>query len=230
MRSFVLSIGFVATLVLAAGCGVERRSGEFVCEVETDCPADRTCDQGFCVYRPGFEPDAAVDAAGTVDAGAVADGGGGTSDAALPVVDASLVDAPPCDPSCTSCNGTLCIITCNSPDSCASVTCPAGLDCRVDCTAAGSCAAVDCGLATSCDVNCGGSGSCATQVKCNTNACDVACTGVSSCAGGVDCDQSCQCDTSCLSGTCGPMLCLPASQCTAGGVCRSGPGPCQLCN
>jgi len=55
--------GVLASCV--AACSFPTRASDFACRVDSDCEADRVCDQGFCVI--GSRPDAAVEPDASVE-------------------------------------------------------------------------------------------------------------------------------------------------------------------
>jgi hypothetical protein len=197
----------LAALATAA-CAFEARSPAYVCADTDECSDGRVCEGGWCVRPTG------LDGAVAPHDGADANGGG-------------------CDPACTMCRGTTCVIQCDAPGSCAAqIVCPAGQPCEVVCDGASSCAGgVDCTAATSCNLTCSGDGSCGA-LACGTGPCDVECSGASSCDSGIVCTESCACRTDCSGlGACSTAPTCPGpGTCTAGnGNCRIGPAPCNNC-
>jgi hypothetical protein len=216
-----LRISLLFAVTSLAACAIDRRSPDFACETQADCPSDRVCAEGWCVEGGGDPPDAAV-----LDDGAPAPDG-------PPAPDAPPPDAFVCPPACNSCTGGVCTIACSADGSCATpVVCPAGLPCKVECIGADSCAGgIDCTGGTSCRIECTGMGSCGGAITCGARVCRVECGAPSSCTGGIDCSSACQCDTFCTgAGSCSMQpICPPPQQCDKGVDCTGVPGQCNTC-
>jgi len=166
----------VVALVAVGSCSIEHRTGALVCETQADCPSDRLCREGYCIFT------------GPIDAG----------------VDSSK-DGPPdalaCPRECTSCDLEMmtCLIDCDKT-TCTNanvpVKCPAGWDCTINCSTQNSCRNLDCTQGHSCTVTCKGVSSCRDAICGNDRPCDFTCTGEQSCRN-VNCDASCGCDVRC---------------------------------
>ncbi|HSK02776.1 MAG TPA: hypothetical protein VK932_16105 [Kofleriaceae bacterium] len=203
-----LGLASLAVATAASSCSINRRSGQYECEVTADCDPGRTCSDGLCVTAGGG-PDA-------------------------PPADGPKRDAPPsaCPSQCTQCEGKTCIIDCAAPGAnCgAQVVCPPGFACDVRCSLQGSCrAGVLCTGATSCTVQCTGRGSC-RGVLCGAGPCNVDCSGMSSCET-VSCGPSCACDVKCaaFNGSCLNVQCNNIA-CDTGRGCSSTQFPvCDSC-
>ena len=195
----------VLGLVVAAGsCSIEHRSGTLVCEKDQDCPQDRDCEDGYCVFN------------GPIDA-SVSDG--------KPDAD-NRPDAFACPEQCTTCDrGTMtCNIDCgltNCTNSTTPVRCPEDWNCKIECTTPGSCRNLDCTVGASCDVNCKGNQAC-RDVTCGPGRCDFTCSGDQSCRT-INCDSSCGCDVRCDNATSCP---LPNDCPTDGDLCTTFDGGC----
>ena len=177
-----LALGLAAGIALA-GCSVSHRSGDFVCDKQSDCSAGRSCVEGFCVF-----PD----------------------DAGIP--DGPHADAAVCPSVCTSCNldQKSCTIDCALNGGCKTqVICPLGFSCDVQCSRDGACGSgVNCTGSTSCKITCSGTQSC-RNLSCGLGACAISCTGSQSC-GEVSCGSSCACDVSCSGiALCRNLSCKP---------------------
>jgi hypothetical protein len=200
--------------IAAGGCSFQRRSESYTCQVPSDCGPGRTCDQGWCVEvgEPGIDADP--------DA----------PDADPNAPDGAPPDAFVCPPECSSCEGTLCIIQCNTSDgaapcNAAPITCPPGVACKVECLAGNSCASgVDCSDSANCRIECTGTGSCAGPLTCGAGPCHIECDD-GTCTGGIDCREACQCQTFCAGNT----SCMPLPMCKipqGGGDCIGGQNEC----
>jgi hypothetical protein len=206
------ALGFVLAccLVVAAGCSVSHRSGDFACKTTADCSRDRTCVEGLCVVS-------------AVDAGAKADG--------PPIGDAAV-----CPSQCTSCNVATksCTIDCAlSGNACnQAITCPAGWDCIIGCSTNGSCRnGINCQNSKSCTITCGAAQSC-RNVSCGAGPCNIDCAGNGSCRD-VSCGASCACDVTCrINSACLNLTCKSPPDCTGplpfGGCTSQNPG-CNTC-
>jgi hypothetical protein len=203
-----LGLASLAVAAAAGSCSINRRSGQYECEVTADCDPGRICSDGLCVSAGGG-PDA-------------------------PPADGPKQDAPPstCPSQCTQCvEGKTCIIDCAAPGAnCgAQVVCPPGFACDVRCSLQNSCrAGVVCTGATSCTVQCTGSGSC-RGVTCGAGPCKVSCPAQGSCDG-VTCGPSCACDvTGCLAtGSCRNVMCTKFA-CNTFPGCTSNRSGCNTC-
>lgn len=188
-----------AALSLAAGCSVSHKSGDFACDVQSDCANGRSCIDGFCVL-----PD-----------------DGGVPDA--------LVCPSVCTSCSFDQKQKSCTIDCALNGGCTQqVTCPTGFSCQVLCSRDGACSnGVSCLGATSCKITCSGTQSCRGLV-CGLGVCNVACTGNASC-GEVSCGSSCACDVSCGGvALCRNLTCKPSCNIGTRG-CTSLAGNCNTC-
>jgi hypothetical protein len=216
MNRWLRRVGVVVALLVAAACGVDRRSDELLCSA--GCLASEQCVNGYCVVV-GVE-----DAAVILD-GAVADGDGVVADAAI--------DGASCPPPCTSCDLVLgwCTVDClSSPGLCdGTVTCPAGLDCNVACSKPNECSQVQCPEAPwTCAVQCSGNNTCGS-VMCGSGPCNVSCDGQNSCDS-VSCGASCACDVACLGAqACGAGVACTQAGCSAGEGCDAEAPGCDTC-
>ena len=179
----------LAALAFAlASCSIEHRSGALVCEKQADCPPDRLCRDGCCVFT------------GPIDA---------SIDSRPVPLDAPVrPDAFACPPQCTTCD--LGDMTCNidceltdCSDASTPVTCPPGWDCTIACSTQGACRNLDCTQGLGCEVTCKGAGSC-RDASCGPAPCDFTCAGEQSCRN-VNCDTSCGCDVRCENLTSCPL-------------------------
>jgi hypothetical protein len=202
-----LAVASLAVAAAAGSCSINRRSGQYECEVTADCEQGRICSDGLCVTAGGG-PDA-------------------------PPADGPRQDAPAACPSqCTQCvDGKTCIIDCAAPGAnCgAPVVCPPGFACDVRCNLQGSCrAGVVCTGATSCKVQCTGRSSC-NGVMCGAGPCNVDCSAMYSCEA-VSCGPSCACDvTGCLAtGSCRSVMCTKL-ECRTFTGCTSNRSGCNTC-
>jgi len=201
-------------VALVAACSFQRRSEDYACQVASDCGAGRTCDQGWCVEVGGPVVDADPNAP--------------DADPTLP--DGAPPDAFVCPPACSSCDGDICLIACDTSDGAAPcnaspVVCPAGIQCKVECLADSSCASgVDCSQSSNCRIECTGTGSCDAPLTCGAGPCHIECDD-GTCTGGIDCREACQCQTFCT----GNSSCLPAPMCkvpVGGGDCVGAQSEC----
>jgi len=186
-------------LSLAAGCSVSHRTGDFVCDSQSDCAAGRSCTDGFCV----LPSDSGVPDGPTV----------------CPSVCTSCrLDQKSCTIDCALNGG------CKQQ-----VTCPTGFSCQVLCSGDSACSSgVSCLGATSCKITCSGSQSC-RGIACGLGPCDVACTGNVSCGEincgtSCACDVSCSGIALCRNLTCKPTCNLGVRGCTSlAGNCNTCP-------
>lgn len=198
MRWRLAAAAVLGLAAVAAACSVNERSDAFACGEGNECPTDRVCDRGFCVLVAS-----------------------GDDDGGNPVDDAPVG----CPSACTSCNGTVCTISCEDSGCAELVVCPAGFDCVVACLGAGACAGgIDCSAATSCSLNCGRD-TCAGPLTCGTGSCSITC-GRSACDSLITCDQACACGVSCSQFACGagsvcPTGCEDDEGCTSAGTCNT---------
>ncbi len=208
-----LGLASLAVAAAAGSCSINRRSGQYECEVTADCDPGRTCSEGLCVAPGG--PDAPP-----------ADG---------PPADGPKRDAPPntCPSQCTQCaDGKVCIIDCAAPGAnCgAQVVCPPGFNCDIRCSLQGSCrAGIICTDAASCTIQCTGRSSC-RGVMCGAGPCNVSCPAMSS-SENVACGPSCACDVTCPfpNGSCINVQCTSIG-CDTGRGCSSTQFPtCNTC-
>jgi hypothetical protein len=190
----------------AGGCSVNHRSGDFACQIQSDCSKDRTCIDGFCVLAA----DAGID------------------------TPPPLPDAAVCPTTCTSCNPLqkTCTIDCTiAAGNCKQlVTCPTGWSCNVLCSRADACSnGVICPNGTACTITCSGLRSC-KGISCGTGRCNVDCGGTNSCQD-VRCGLSCGCDVTChINSTCSNLACRAG--CTSAsqfGGCTSLTAGCNTC-
>jgi hypothetical protein len=204
-------IAVIGAFAIAAlgSCSIRHRSGDFTCDVNTDCEAGRICDNGYCIVP------------GTLDAPRL--------DAAKPGGDGGNCPAP-----CTSCNvqQKTCTVNCQQANCTNTVVCPAGYKCDIQCNVESSCRnGVNCQQSASCNVECSGRQSC-QNVVCGPGPCDVGCSGVQSCRG-VACSNSCACDVTCTGNqSCGDGIQCTSLACrsTTGPGCTSVPAFCHSCN
>jgi hypothetical protein len=205
----------IAVLLAAvAGCSFQRRSSEYACDVPADCGAGRTCENGWCVEIGGPVIDADPSA----------------PDADPNAPDGATPDAFVCPLGCTTCEGEICVITCNTSDvgapcNAAPIVCPAGVACKVECLAGSSCASgVDCSQSSNCRIECTGTSACDGPLTCGEGPCHIECDD-GTCTGGIDCREACQCQTFCAGGS----SCMPLPMCkipTGGGDCVGGQDEC----
>jgi hypothetical protein len=211
-----LWLGFVALIVTAGSCSIDKKSDEFTtCERQGDCSNGESCINGVCLA-----PDDLPDANGP-DGNDMIDGGS------------------TCPSQCTSCrvqNGRReCIVDCmvSGPLCNAPIVCPPGFHCDIRCSTESSCQkGITCGEQQDCTVNCTGRQSC-INVNCGSGECRVTCVGEQSCRDN-DCGESCACDVICqgLAPRCEAIQCT-APQCIGGGTslrgCSSEPQGCNTC-
>ncbi len=169
--------------VLLASCSITHKSGDYACDLPTDCAPGRVCSGGYCVTtgQPSDAPHA------------------DRIDAPAPPIDAPTVEV--CPSQCTSCNlqDRQCTIECGPlNNNCAApVVCPPGYSCEIGCLTSGSCrSGVNCANAEACVVTCAGAGSC-RDVTCGAGPCAVECSGYNSCERNIHCGAACQCDITC---------------------------------
>lgn len=191
-----LRISIIACLLgmVAPGCTVDTRSGDYRCQNSNDCPQGRTCEMGWCV----------VTGQSTAD--------GASNSPCDPACSECKQDG-----TCViDCDG---LGTCDG-----AVACPAGVPCEVRCTGNGSCAGgVDCQDASACTVLCEGTISCDSPLVCGAGPCTVECTGTGSCGGSIDCENACACDTSCggIGACAGGVTCPRNDMCMSEDQCSS---------
>ena len=217
MKLVIAWLGAVVLAIVmasAGSCSINHRSGDLVCEAQSDCDAiDRTCVDGYCIEVAGPGRDAGIDM--LRDAGRDMD------------VPPDLIDCPT---QCTTCGANkTCNIDC-SIDSCnAELVCPEGWNCKIACNAPNACRdGIDCSNAASCTVNCTAAGSCEGLV-CGPGPCTVTCSANQACRN-MDCSDSCACDITCNNGaSCAENACpvgctvpgLPTGDCTSAAICNS---------
>ena len=199
--AFALSLwfGFVALLVVAGSCSVDKKSDDFtVCDQTGDCSNGLACINGVCL-PPDIDDDAGV------DPDAPSDGGN------------------QCPSQCTSCrmqNGVrTCIVDCqvSGPTCNAPIVCPTGFDCDIRCSTQNACQkGITCSGDQNCDITCSGRQACA-GVDCGDGRCDITCTGEQSCRD-IACNESCACDVSC-----GAIARCEAVVCTSPACIGNGP-------
>ncbi len=204
----------LVVLALLAGsfvaCTINKRSDEFTCNVQADCPTDRTCTDGVCVQ------------------------GNNPNDGSNPDMNTGP-DAFVCPAQCTSCRQAehICKVDCGiSPSTCNSpINCPPGFSCEIVCSTTSGCQNINCTGGNGCTIGCTGTGTC-KNVTCGTGPCDITCSGVNACRS-VDCNNSCQCDVACAIGTSCMTLNCPKDATTCNTIgkpgCDSSRATCDTC-
>jgi hypothetical protein len=216
--AFALSlwVGFVALLVVAGSCSVDKKSDDFtVCDQPGDCSNGLACINGVCQ-----SPDTGNDAGDDPDGNMPPDGNS-------------------CPSQCTSCrmqNGVrTCIVDCqvSGPTCNAPIVCPTGFDCDIRCTTQNACQkGITCTGDQNCDINCAGRAAC-IGIDCGGGRCDVTCSGEQSCRD-VACNESCACDVACAAiSRCEQVMCTSPA-CIGNGQsirgCTSERDTCNTCN
>jgi hypothetical protein len=130
----------VSMMVVAMSCFVDRRSGEFECDDDTDCAdiegPDRRCNEGYCILAT---------------CPSICDGGCTTGK--MCTINCSSPNECRTGIACPA--GFNCIFNCGAD--CTPVSCPLG--CAVNCSAVTSdCGPINCGTGATC--TCSGPGTC----------------------------------------------------------------------
>lgn len=190
-----IALAICAAVVLVAGmtsCLVDRVTSDFACADQSDCDADRVCQEGYCIKPtcPSTCPECSF---ATMSCPIVCNNPNKCGDNVVCPEGFNCVITCSASGACDAINCTeaaSCDIACSTSNACGDIQCGDGA-CNVECTATNACADVACGDSCKCDVSC-------PAGNCDANSCPMADT----------CTADGTTDTTCRSNRAGCNSCI----------------------